>query len=327
MKNILYGLVASVMVTLSSPAHSFTHNDCSYTKPNISFKEIPNTNKIFYVDGELSGFNPCHRSVDFSAPKEENGPVFVILHGSIAGSRDIQTLKNILKSEGYGTLTFDAFSMNHGWKTDNFWLYSLNNESKQRMLYTTGKEAFTWLLNSKKIKPENIYFYGISNGATVAANLAATKEVNAAGFFAEGMPGMGIGLPNKLVHNLTLFYGKLDNYAGLNETEWVWVRQDYCILNSNTFAGPEGNAKECNKTTNPGNLTEQPIKWFNRMKEAGNPVEIVWLEGGGHSVFLGELTRGTITFGTQSKRVSTIGGSKESADMVVKTIKEKVNKK
>jgi len=247
-KNILvifFGLVCL-------QAHGqISKNDCRpETAGSATLVEIrPQT---FSVLGKLSGFDPCHKTVEFSIPRSsQKPPLMIYIHGG-GGKSDGKDIVREFNNKGMATLLFDAYEMNEMYQGWRFFSVQVTLEARQRMIFKTVLEAYKWALTRSDIDTTRIYFYGLSNGAVVAANLAAVvNPENVPMIFAEGMPGSGLGLPDKTRVPLTLIYGELDNYGGETETSWIWQRRDPCFVMQTDELTPAGSARNCSIRNKP----------------------------------------------------------------------------
>lgn len=274
-------------------------------------KEISPGLKIHTVSGPLAEFNPCDSSVKFHKPSGvENPPLVIVIHGGAGIDNPTERVASLFRSKGFSTLIYDAFRMNKIRESVQFLSYQVSNDARQRMIYKTALGAYHWAVKKDGIDNKNIYFYGLSNGAVVAANLAAAvSSHHVKGIFAEGMPGSGLGLPDNPVVPLRLIYGKLDNYAGKTNDEWVWVRQEPCYLNTHSFIHPPGNSKNCNLYENNVNLTQKPIDWLNEQKKNSKDVDVWFYEDAAHAIFSGSYSYNTVTYGANLRRFASIGAS------------------
>lgn len=262
------------------------------------------------VMGEVASFNPCHRSVTLRAPFfVDKPPLVIVVHGG--GGLDAGTVAAAdgFRSKGMATLVFDAFQMNGFEQGPRFFSTSVTNEARQRMIYRAALGAYEWALRQDKIDRRRILFHGLSNGAAVVANLAAVVDPqHVVALFAEGTPGNGLGLPDEVKAPLKMVFGRLDNYGGRTAEEFIWLRQEPCVGNVIDFDHPKGNSAACNRRANAPDLTQKPIDWVEAQKAKGAPVELWWLEGTAHGVFIGPLTRNTVTYTNGSTRMAWVGG-------------------
>lgn len=266
---------------------------------------------VFYtIEGDLAEFDPCHSSVSININKAKpTAPIFILIHGGHGLTNDVRNLSAALINLGFSTIYFDAFQMNDLYPRGMSW-FQMSNDPKQRMLYKSNLAAYHWIAENYP-NAEDVYLYGISNGATTAVNIAAIEGLNKIkGVLAEGMPTLGLGLPNEIFYPVRLIYGKLDSYAAKSLDVKLWNRRNTCIMNTEIFSQPLGNAVNCN----PGwgvymtDFTEEPIKWFDRLKSLNFDLEIWWLEETAHSLFVGNLIKNTYN-DVDGRRYAWIGGS------------------
>jgi hypothetical protein len=285
-----------------------------------ALRELPS--KIMTVVGPLAEFDPCHRSVDLRTPFFSNRPpLMIVVHGGGGLDGGTRNTVEAFRSKGFATLVFDAFEMNGFYQGSDFWASAATNESRQRMIYKVTLGAYEWAIKSSRVDTENIFFHGLSNGAAVVANLAAVvdpKHVRA--LFAEGIPGIGIGLPDKLIAPLKVVFGKLDNYGGRTANEWIWIRQELCIGNRGNFIQPPGNSANCNPVINAEGLTQKPIDWYESQKAKGADIELWWLEETAHGTFIGALQKNMRTYGSGTTRYAWVGGSPAARESFLKDI-------
>ena len=110
----------------------------------------PSQNGLAII-GDLSGFDPCNKTVDF---RVQNGssktPIIISVHGG-GGKKDAKRITDEFYQLGYSTLLFDAYNMN-GIK-----LRRIKNADRQRMLLKTSFSAYEWVLQRPEININRIY--------------------------------------------------------------------------------------------------------------------------------------------------------------------------
>ncbi len=287
-----------------------TAQDCRPAPKGVAvLKEI--RPQFHTVEGPLADFDPCHRSVSLQKPFLSDKPALMILvHGGGGLDSSVQNAAYAFRSRGFATLVFDAYEHNGFYQGFRFWASQASNEARQRMIYKVTLGAYQWALSRADIDVSQIYFHGISNGGIVLANIAgAVSPQHVKGIFAEGTPGMGLGLPDKLTVSLRLIYGKLDNYGGKFETDWIWTRQDPCYTNTPEFIHPKGNAQNCNVLVNNVDLTPRPLDWYEMQKKQGADIEAWFYEDAAHGIFFGPLQKNMITYGLDMRRYAWIGAN------------------
>lgn len=282
--------------------------------------------RLHTVSGPLAHFDPCHKSVQLKVPSRWNGsplpvkPALVIIaHGGGLGALEMN-LAAALQKKDIATLLFDAYQMNGFYQGYPFWGSQATNESRQRMIYKAAKGAYEWALTqSDKIDTRSIYLQGVSNGAAVVANLASVvSPEHVKAVIAEGLPGMGIGLPDTVAVPVKLVFGKLDNYGGKHPEDWMWQRQESCFVNrAPSSEVPAGNAAQCNGRQNPTDLTEKPIDWMNRLKAQKADIDVWFYDNAAHGIFQGPIDRKMLTYGTDNVTFSWTGSENSAKEKML----------
>ena len=317
----------ALLVTSSVFAQS--NSECK-PRPDGATQLIQIRPRFHTVGPDLAEFDPCHRSVELKVPSKLFGqpldvkpPLVIIVHGGGGAGLLEKNMVSALHQKNIATLLFDAYQMNGFYQGYPFWGSQATNESRQRMIFKAALGAYQWALSqSEKIDTSSIYLQGVSNGAAVVVNLASVVDPkNVKMVFAEGLPGMGIGLPDSLAVPVTLIFGALDNYGGKHATDWMSDRTELCRVNVYVKWIPEGNAKNCNFRSNPDAQTEKPVDWMARMKEKGASIELIRYENAAHGILQGPIDRKMLTYGIENLTFSWTGSdfsAKEKliADMV-----------
>jgi dienelactone hydrolase len=279
------------------------------------------------VKGPLAEFDPCHKSSRLSVPTRWNGsplpskpPLVIIAHGGGGLGMLENNLAAALRKHDIATLVFDAYHLNGFYQGYPFWGSQATNESRQRMIYKAAKGAYEWALTqSDKIDTRSIFLQGVSNGAAVVANLASVVSPDhVKAVIPEGLPGMGIGLPDNVAVPIRLVFGKLDNYGGKHPQDWMWQRQESCRVNG--LPGPEipvGNAQQCNWRQNPTNMTEKPIDWMQRLKAKGADIDVWFYDNAAHGIFQGPIDRKMLTYGTDNLTFSWTGSDPSAKEKML----------
>lgn len=256
------------------------------------------------VAGRLAGFDPVNSSVAFHLPPGPPGPLVLFIHGG-GGGDDNRNIMGAIRGSGIAVLGFDAYRMNGFDRPSGFWVRNMTYEARQRMIYTTALAAYRWVAKQPGIDTGRIHIYGLSNGADVAANLAAIVDpAHVRTVFAEGIAGAGLGLPDRLAVPLRAIFGRLDNFGGQHSEDWRWQRRVPCRLNLAGFDGPPGNAAACNSQINPGSRTQSPGDWAEAQRARGADVETWFYEGGAHGIFVGPLNQRTMAWATGTAHAS-----------------------
>ena len=302
---------AAVLLVGGGTAHA---RECAPT-PTEPPRLVAYPTGIHTVVGSLSNFDPCHRSVSLRTPFfADKPPLMIVVHGG--GGLDDGTISaaDAFRSKGMATLVFDAFQMNGFNQGARFFATNVTNEARQRMIYLAALGAYEWALRQDKIDNRRILFHGLSNGATVVANLAAVVDPrHVVALLAEGGPGNGIGFPDELRAPLKMVFGRMDNYGGRTAEEFIWLRQEACVGNSPAFERlPKGTHATCSSRANPMDLTARPIDWYETQKAKGADIELWWLEEAAHGIFIGPLTKNTVTYSNGQTRFGWVGGAYQS---------------
>lgn len=277
-------LVSLIFLTQTAFAFECNHS----AKGSAELVEV--FSGIHTVKGSLSGFDPCNKSVKLSIPKtNKKPPLLIYLHGGGGLNQFEKNGLAMFREKGIATLEFDAYQMNGLDKDGAFWAYKVTNGARQRMIFSAGLAAYEWSKTLKEIDTDKIYFYGLSNGASAAVNIAAVVDPShVKGVFAEGTAGMGLGLPDALKVPVKLIYGKLDNYGSRKEDLKIWERTASCRFNDIADNIPLGNSKNCNVTVSTlEQETESPISWYNRLKQKGASVDIWFFNDAAHGIMIG----------------------------------------
>jgi dienelactone hydrolase len=300
--------------------------DCKPAPENVA--ELVQIRPRFHtVKGPLAEFDPCHKSSRLSIPTRWNGsplpskpPLVIIAHGGGGLGMLENNLATALRKHDIATLVFDAYQLNGFYQGYPFWGSQATNESRQRMIYKAAKGAYEWALTqSDKIDTSSIFLQGVSNGAAVVANLASVVSPNhVKAVIPEGLPGMGIGLPDNVAVPIRLVFGKLDNYGGKHQEDWMWQRQDSCRVNRSPDPEvPAGNAGRCNGRQNPTDLTEKPIDWMNRLKAQKADIDVWFYDNAAHGVFQGPIDRKMLTYGTDNVTFSWTGSDPSAKEKML----------
>ena len=251
----------------------------------------------FSVRGELAEFDPCDRSVTFDKPGwVEMPPLMIVVHGGVGRSRAIEMAAHHFGRLGMATLIFDAFSMNRiAYLGLDFFNRKMTNEARQRMTFKVTRGAYAWALTRKDIDTRRIFFWGVSNGASVVTMMASLVDPeHVPAVFAEGLPPQGLGLPDTLRVPLYLAYGEHDDYGTRpSSNQRQWSRTSRCSENTD-FGNLSGrNSLKCNASVNPRSQVEVVEQWFKRIQAAGQPVQMKIYKDAAHDFFVAGPIRGT----------------------------------
>lgn len=283
------------------------------------------------VEGPLAEFDPCHRSVQLSLPGGARGPgmpappLVIIAHGGNGPGRAERELVRRLDAHGVATLLFDAYEMNgFQYRGTSLFLTGTSNESRQRMILKAALGAYHWVLRQTGVDTTRLFIHGLSNGGSVALNMAALVDpAHVRMVFAEGPSPTGIGMPDRIRVPLQLIFGRLDNYGGRAEDDWMATRTDPCAFNRPSPLAAAGTARQCSLFANPSAMTISPQAWGERLRAEGQPVELRFYDDAAHGLLAGPIVRGMRVYGAgpdASTRFGWTGASREAADRYVEDL-------
>lgn len=320
--------VWKIIFAFVSMASSVMAQDCNPSPKEVATLKVIRP-QFHTVEGPLAEFDPCHASVKFQKPLfSDKSPLMILVHGGGGVDSATKNAADAFRSRGFATLLFDAYEHNGFYQGMRFWASQATNEARQKMIYKVTLGAYEWAIKRKDINVSQIYFHGLSNGGIVVANIAgAVSPDHVKGVFAEGAPGMGLGLPDKLKVPLRLVYGKIDNYGGRTEEDWIWIRQDPCFTNTPAFIHPHGNAQTCNGLVNRLELTPKPIDWFEAQKSQGADIEIWFYENAAHGIFLGPIQKNVITYGVDMRRFAWVGADNSAKTKLLDDVQKHLKSK
>jgi dienelactone hydrolase len=318
-------VVVAVLLALASGASAQT--DCRPAAPDAArLQEIrPGFHR---VEGDLAEFDPCHRSVHLSMPGffadrlSDPPPLMIIAHGGNGpGSAEHEMVRR-MNARGVATLLFDAYEMNgFRYRGTSLFLTGTTNESRQRMIFKVTLGAYHWARRLTRVDTSRIFLHGLSNGGSVAMNMAAVVDPeNVRAVFAEGPSPTGIGMPDTVRVPLTLVFGRLDNYGGKTEDDWMATRTDPCAFNRASPLTAPGTALRCSALMNPHDLTPSPQQWGERLRAEGQPVDFWFYENAAHGLLAGPISRELRFYGsgsTAQRRYGWTGAAASAAERFV----------
>ena len=155
----------------------------------------------------------------------------------------------------------------------------------------------------------------------MALNMAAVADPqHVRAVFSEGPSPTGIGMPDRLRVPLKLVFGKLDNYGGRTQDDWMYTRTELCALNRVSPLAAPGTAQRCSLFANPTDLTPSPQVWGEKLRAEGQPVEFWFYDDAAHGLLAGFMDKGMRVYGsgpTAQRRYGWIGASSDAADRFV----------
>ena len=280
------------------------------------------------VQGPLAEFDPCHRSVQLSMPGffadklAEKPPLMIVVHGGNGpGGAEMEMVRR-MNARGVATLLFDAYEMNgFQYRGTSLFLTGATNESRQRMIFKATLGAYHWVRQNPRIDTTRLYIHGLSNGGTVALNMAAVVDpAHVRMVFSEGAPSAGIGMPDHIRVPLKMVFGKIDNYGGKTEDDWMHLRTDACVVNQPAEGAAPGTTQRCSLRVNPSDQGISPYQWGEQLKASGQPVEFWFYDDAAHGLLAGPINRGMRTYGSgpsAARRYGWIGASPTAANLFV----------
>jgi len=280
----IYQALSTLLLMLSSISYAQHDGAISGGECSPNSLQSPKLEGM-WVKGELSGFDPCHSSVIFKLPTNiKHPPLLIAVHGG-GGRRDVENITNEFSKNGMATLIFDAYQLNGFGNRKRF-----GNASRQMMLLKIAYQAYEWALKRKDININRIYFYGISNGASVVLNLAGmVSPENVKGIFSEAPTPVGIGYPWEIKVPVEIAFGQLDD-LGAKLGQKRWMISDPCRFVGKFLFAPPGTADECNNQ-NSSNKMLTTLEWVEKISlGGGNRIRVSYFDGVAHGAFIGPLT-------------------------------------
>ncbi len=313
-------LLFSLLVHPLLSSHALAQKpECKPAPPGIA-ELVLIREKFHTVQGPLAEFDPCHRSVDLSlnskffGPKIEGKPPLVIIaHGGGGLGKLEQNMATALNREGFATLVYDAYQMNGFDQGYQLFGSQVSNEARQRMIFKVTLGAYHWALKQSEIDTRRIFFQGVSNGGAVVLNMASLVDPEfVKGVFAEGSPQAGIGFPDNIAVPVRMINGKLDNYGGLAQDDWIWSRRAPCKYIARDPLTPVGIAEKCNRRLNSDQLAPSPLEWSQQQIAQGADLEIWFYEQAAHAIMFGTIDRKMLTYGTNLTTFSWTGSDQSA---------------
>ncbi|MGH8545053.1 MAG: alpha/beta hydrolase family protein [Gammaproteobacteria bacterium] len=221
---------------------------------------------FFALGGPFAKFDPNHSSVEIWTPNgDSNAPVIVYAHGGAGYREDDRARVEMFRRNGFATISFDSYEMN-GFNDWNFVTRKVTNGGKQNMIWGVFKGAVEYASKNDGWDNRNIFLYGGSNGGRIV--LYAGFEIendHIRGIISEAPAATGFTLGDYNIPTIIPF-GKLDNWAGRSETDYVWKR---------TYPN------------SPISIED----WVKSLQEKGRPIKFIFYENAGHLLFEGPLEK------------------------------------
>ena len=278
--NLWLGLVAACAVSMSAAAQNVVLLSPDQCRPEVLRK--PSVVGMA-VKGELSGFDPCHPSVTLTLPKgAEKPPLVISVHGG-GGRSDAQAITNEFVANGMATLIFDAYKHNGVPPRTG-------NAYRQMMIYKVALQAYQWAVGRQDINTRQIYFYGISNGASVVLNLAAVVDpAHVKGVFSEAPTPVGIGYPWAIQVPVMIAFGQQDD-LGARIGQKRWMISEPCRYAVYYAEASSGTTEQCSESRPNGQMLTT-LEWAEKVAfKSGANLAVKYFEGVAHGAFLGPLT-------------------------------------
>lgn len=244
-------------------AASFGQPDSAASSAGIELKAV-GSRGWYTTLGPYAEFDPDSAFVEVWTPNDKpEAPVVVYAHGGAGYREDDRARVEMFRRNGFATISFDAYEMN-GLDDWQFVSRRVTNQGKQNMIWRVFQGAVDHAATGSDWDHRNIIMYGGSNGARVV--LYAGSEIASAcirAIVSEAPAATGFTLGDYDIPTLIPF-GKLDNWAGKSETDYVWTR---------TYPN------------SPVSIED----WVTSRQEAGRPVGFVFYDNAGHLLFEGPL--------------------------------------
>lgn len=319
--------VATACCLAFFPVAGLAQADCRPAPPDVA--RLVEVRAGFHrVEGPLADFDPCHPSVDLSMPGflsdrlPGKPPLLIIVHGGNGPGAAEREMARRMNARGVATLLFDAYAMNgFQYRGTPLFLTGVTNESRQRMILKVSLGAYSWAQRQERIDASRLFVHGLSNGGSVALNMAALVDASRVRVvFAEGLSPTGIGMPDRVKVPVKLVFGRLDNYGGKREDDWMHTRSDPCAFNRPSPLAAPGTARLCSGLANPEAVTPTPQAWGEAAVTEGQPVEFWFYEEAAHGLLAGSLVKGMRVYGTGPSAQTRYGWTGASAEAAARFV-------
>ncbi|XOV79739.1 MAG: dienelactone hydrolase family protein [Aestuariibacter sp.] len=249
---------------------------------------------FYTTDGPYAEFNPSSENVFIEVPENDiRKPVIVYAHGGAGLREDDVRRVQMLNSNGFATISFDAYEMNGlDWK---FVTRKVSNTGKQNLIFAVFKGAVDYARQGSRWDSENIFFYGSSNGGRVILSAASTINMeHVRGIMSEAPAATGLALGDITVPTI-LAFGRLDTWAGKSNQDFIWKR------------------------TYPNNPISIDL-WYQGLQKKNLPVSYRFYNNAGHNFHEGPLTKVTKQRGHGFSFTAYQGASTETKEQYEKDV-------
>ena len=287
------GHVFLLLIFITTPTYAETPEQIGST---VALVEVGSRGWLT-TRGPFAVFDPDHASVQVWVPKDNSeAPVIVYAHGGAGYREDDQARVEMMRRNGFATISFDAYEMNklEDWEFIN---RRVTNSGKQNLIWGVFKGAVEYAFRGDQWDNRNVFFYGGSNGGRVILYAGSEfSDSRVRGIIAEAPAATGFELGDYDTPTIVSF-GALDNWAGKTKTDFVWNR------------------------TYPSSPTS--IKaWVDSQRAADRPIDLIFYENAGHLLFDGPLEEVTIMRGDKIAFTAYKG----AADGVLELYEEDIQK-
>jgi len=294
-------IVLSIFISSGcSAAYSKNDSETAATKNKPELKAV-GSRGFFSLIGPFAEFDPDHPSVEIWTPDSgKNAPIMIYAHGGAGYREDDRARVEMFRQNGFATISFDSYEMN-GFDDWNFVTRKVTNGSKQKMIWGVFKGAVEYAAKNNSWDNQNIFLFGGSNGGRVV--LYAGSEIeneNIRGIISEAPAATGFALGDYDIPTIIPF-GKLDNWAGRSETDFVWTR---------TYSN------------SPISIAD----WVNSRQENGRQVKFIFYDNAGHLMFEGPLKKVTVKRGNAISFTAYEGADKQALEQYELDVFAFVNK-
>lgn len=266
---VLNGIFVFLLILTTSTCKADSIEPTSSTMPEL----IEVGSRGWFTTREpFAEFDPNHPDVEIWIPSgDKKAPIIVYAHGGAGYREDDRARVEMFRRNRFATISFDSYEMN-GLEDWEFVTRRVTNDGKQNMIWGVFKGAVDYAAQNDDWDNRNIFLYGGSNGGRVvlyAGSEIANEYIR--GIISEAPAATGFTLGDYSIPTIIPF-GKLDNWAGRSETDFVWTR---------TYPN------------SPISIED----WVKTRQENGRPIMFLFYENAGHLLFEGPLEEVTVKRG------------------------------